>query len=128
METIASRITMVVNALGKSKTDFARAINVTPAYISKLGKQPESMPSDRTISDICREFGVNEIWLREGVGEMFREKSISEELSAFFGDVMNDSPSAKSRLILALSRLTDDQWAVLETVIDDLANKKADPQ
>ena len=28
-------------------------------------------PSDRTITDICREFNVNENWLRTGEGKMF---------------------------------------------------------
>lgn len=31
----------------------------------------ERAPSDRTIMDICREFNVNEHWLRTGEGEMY---------------------------------------------------------
>lgn len=30
-------------------------------------------PSDRAISDICREFNVNENWLRRGEGQMYKE-------------------------------------------------------
>lgn len=63
MKTIAERIMEVVEEKGGNKSDFARKINVTPAYISKLGKDPNCIPSDRTIADICREFNISELWL-----------------------------------------------------------------
>lgn len=120
METITERIMQVVNIEGGNKSEFARRINVTPAYISKLGKDPKGMPSDRTIADICREFGVNEIWLRTGEGEMFQKRSRDEELAAFFGDVLSGEPDFRRRLISALSRLSTQQWEVLEQIANNL--------
>lgn len=68
-ENIAMRILKVVNALGGNMSEFARKIDVTPAYISKLGKQPEKCrPSGLVISNICREFNVNRGWLISGEG------------------------------------------------------------
>ena len=71
MNTLAHRVIEVIDALKISKSEAARRLNVTPAYISKLDKKPDTVPSDRTISDICRLFNVSELWLREGQGEMF---------------------------------------------------------
>ena len=129
METIATRIISVVEALGKSKSDFARDINVTPAYISKLGKQPQSVPSDRTISDICRQFGVNENWLRTGEGEMFRQQSRDEEMAALMGQLLADRPeSFRRRLISVLLRFdpAGPEWQVLENIYEAIKKEAQD--
>lgn len=42
--------------------------------ISRLEKGERNI-TDRTIADICREFNVNEEWLRTGEGEIFIEQS-----------------------------------------------------
>lgn len=120
METISTRIMQVVEANGGNKSEFARRLNVTPAYISKLCKNADSVPSDRTIDDICREFNVNEHWLRTGEGEMFVKLSRGEEISAFIGDILSGEPDFRSRLIAALARLTPDQWKQLEGIADTL--------
>ena len=58
MNTIEKRITYIVDTkCGGNRSKFARAINVTPAYAAQL-YAGDRLPSDRTISDICREFGV----------------------------------------------------------------------
>lgn len=128
MSTVAERIIEVVTHTGMNKSEFARKINVTPAYISKLGKSPDSMPSDRTISDICREFNVNEMWLREGIGEMFQERSRSEELAAFFGDVQADG-GFKEAFLTVLARMGPEEWELIERKARELVEeiKKADP-
>ena len=130
MQSIAERIMMIVERNGNNKSDFARRINVTPAYISKLSKNPDSVPSERTILDICREFKVNEEWLLTGQGEMFRKLSRSDEIAAFFGDVLSGEPDFRARFIAALSRLNADQWKLLEQIADNLieecAKKKTD--
>lgn len=132
MDTIASRIIQLVEVFGGNKSEFARKISVTPAYISKLSKQPESVPSDRTIADICREFNVSEEWLRTGEGEMFVQKTRDEELSAFFGDLLSGEPDFRRRFMAVLSRLSENEWAMLEQMADklmaEMQKEKADPQ
>lgn len=73
MENISDRIIEIIKALGVNKSEFARRLNVTPSYISKLGKEPERMPSERMIIDICRTFNVSYEWLTTGQGEIFSE-------------------------------------------------------
>lgn len=83
----------------------------------------DRVPSDRTIADICREFDVNEEWLRTGTGPMFVEKSRDEELAEFFGKVLAGDPDfRRRRLLSAMSRLSEEQWAMLEEVAQRLAS------
>ena len=131
METVAERIIMVVDSLGISKSEFARKINVTPAYISKLGKFPDSTPSDRTIYDICQKFNVSEPWLRDGIEPMFLPKSRNEELMGFATKVAEgDQGSIRAQLLAVMARLTDEQWEVLAQVAREFVEetKKADPK
>lgn len=131
METIAERIIKIVDALGMSKSEFARKINVTPAYISKLGKFPDSAPSGRTISDICQKFNVAEAWLRDGVGPMFLPKSRNEELMEFATKAAEGDPgNIRAQLLDVMARLTDEQWEVLAQVAREFVEetKKAGPK
>lgn len=129
METIATRIIQIVDATCGNKSEFARRINLTPAYISKLDKQPDCVPSERTISDICREFNVSEKWLRTGEGEMFKPRSRESEIAAFIGQTMKgDNGDFRRRFVTVLSRLNTEQWELLEQIAVGLVDemKKAD--
>lgn len=126
MSTIAERIIEVVDANGGNMSAFARKIDVTPAYISKLKNEPDRVPSDRTISDICKEFKVNEVWLRTGCGEPFCKMSVEEELSDIFANVLNGDPSTKSRLIRAFARLPEDAYPLIEQIIVKMAAELED--
>lgn len=69
MGDIVARIMKVVDAVGGNMSEFARAIDVTPAYISKMRKQPDKCrPSKLIIGRICNEFDVDENWLLTGDG------------------------------------------------------------
>ena len=116
MNTFSDRIDRLIqDRTGGNKSKFARQLNVTPAYISKLCKDKENIPSDRTIADICREFNVNENWLRTGRGDPYIQLSRDDELSQFFGEVMKEEdPDFRRRLLSVMSRLTTDEWALLE--------------
>ena len=114
METISARISLVIKESGLTKTAFAKKINISQPHISKIALG-ESVPSDRTIADICREFNVNEDWLRTGRGDPYIQLSRDEELAQFFGNVMKgEDPDFRRRLLSVMSRLTTDEWALLE--------------
>ena len=82
MSTIGERIDLLIKQKEKNRSKFAERIGVTPAYVTMLiaGKNE---PSDLVITAICREFRVNEEWLRTGAGEMFipSPASIVDELA-----------------------------------------------
>lgn len=52
-----------------SQEDFGKKIGIGKTSVSKL-ESGENNPSDRTIILICKEFDINEEWLRTGKGEM----------------------------------------------------------
>lgn len=80
---------------------------------------------------ICREFNVNEEWLRDGNGDMFKQLSRSEELSKFFEDVLKDEDdSYRKRFIEALAKLDVSDWEVIERFLESVLerNNKKDDQ
>lgn len=114
METMADRISKVIRDKEKTKTAFSDRINVSQAFVSQMCSGLK-VPSDRTIADICREYDVNEDWLRTGQGDPYIQLSRDEELAQFFGDVMKgEDPDFRRRLLSVMSRLTTDEWALLE--------------
>ena len=81
--------------------------------------------SNAVISLICREFNINEKWLRTGEGEMFIELSRSDEIAQFVGQLMTEEDdSFKKRLVSGLAALDDNGWKVLENFLDSIQIKK----
>ena len=129
MNKIGERIAAVIKSLSIKKTEFAKRLNSSQPYVSELcvGK---TRPSDRTIYDICREFKVNEKWLRTGEGEMFLKPTKDEELRDFVDDILeSESTDFRRRLISALAKLDTEKWKVLEEIASTLSNetKESDP-
>lgn len=120
--TIAERITQLVVELGGNMSTFARRINVTPAYISKLGKNPDAVPSDRTISDICREFGINEEWLRTGSGEKYAPKDRETEIADAVAKIYKANDPFITELIKILANTSEEDWDVMKSIAIKLAD------
>lgn len=70
------RIREVREYFGLSMEKFGSRIGIGKASISLL-ESGKNNPSVQTITLICREFGVNEQWLRTGEGEMFEQTRAS---------------------------------------------------
>ena len=119
--TIGDRIKEVRLALNKTQQSFGDAIGIKRNTVATY-EMNRSQPSDRTIADICREFNVNEKWLRTGEGEMFNHKTRNESLTEFFSDVLSEGDSIKSQLLSIMAKLSTEQWELL----DDIAHKLYD--
>lgn len=69
------------------------------------------MPSDRTISDICREFNVSLAWLEDGEGEMYVQRSENERMALMFTDVLAEADeSTRKRGIAAALEMPPEFW------------------
>lgn len=112
------RIRSVRAAAGLTQPEFAEKLGLTKNFISLI-ENDQREPSDRTVRDICRIFGVNEIWLRTGVGEPFTPLSRSEELAAIF-ERMEIGDDAKSRLIREMVRMPDEAFPSFVKFVEQL--------
>jgi transcriptional regulator with XRE-family HTH domain len=63
------RIKELRKSLKLTQEEFATKLNLSRNFIAQI-EMGTKEPSDRTIKDICREYSVNEEWLRFGTGEM----------------------------------------------------------
>ena len=111
METVSQRITHIVESEKLTKTAFANSINISQPYLSQICSGQRE-PSDRTISDICRVYGVNEIWLKTGVGEMKLPMPLDQQLAQIFADVQV-SDDERARLVKAFASLPPEAYPQL---------------
>lgn len=118
------RIEYVVKQSGLTKAAFAKKLSVSAPYVTMMCSGA-AQPSDRTISDICREFGCNEVWLRTGAGEPFTPLSRSDELAAIFEKV-EIGTDEKSRLIRAMARMPDEAFPALLQFVQQLCQNLAE--
>lgn len=119
------RIKQIRKQEGLTQEAFASRIDMTRNYIAQI-EMGAKEPSDRTIRDICREFGVNEMWLRNGIGEMYLPQDREAEMTGLVKSLMNDSPeSFRSALVTTLLRFDPDgpEWEVLDRIYQSIAGE-----
>lgn len=77
------RLRQLRKELNMSQEAFCKKLSLSRSHVSSLENGTRAL-TDRIVNDICREFGVRETWLRDGIGEMFERPSAAliEELAA----------------------------------------------
>lgn len=122
-----NRISYIVEQSDLTKTAFGKRINVSQGLVSQMCNGTTN-PSDRTIQDICREFGVNEVWLRTGEGEPFKERTLEETIMRFAVQINKGSDDFRKAYVAMLAKLSDDGWKGLQEQYDIMAEiyKKSD--
>ena len=108
-----TRINKLVQISGLTKTEFAKRLGLSQPFVSKMCSG-DSIPSDRTISDICRIFDIQEDWLRYGLEPMRAAKSKEEEIAELVGHALNGSNEFKKAVIRMICSRTDEELKVLE--------------
>lgn len=119
------RIKALRKALSLNQTDFGSKIGVKQSAVAAY-ESGSRTPLDSVIVSICREFGVNERWLRTGEGEMLMHLSREEEIMRFAATVIRDPSSEFQRQALSLlAKLTPEQWQLMEEMARKLLQEQA---
>lgn len=125
--TIGERVKELRKQINLTQQAFADRLNLKRNTIGSYEVNVVE-PSDRTISDICREFNVNETWLRTGEGEMFNQITRSEKITAFLTDITADEgDDFKRRFVEMLAELEPEDWKLLERMAEKLQKKEGNP-
>lgn len=86
-----NRIKEVRRANGLTQTEFGEKIGVKGNTVTGYETGIRS-PSDAIIVSICREFGVNETWLRTGEGDMHPPKTRGQEIGEIVAAAAKTDP------------------------------------
>lgn len=109
--------------LGLTQQEFAERLGIKRNAVANY-EVGRNAPADMVISLICREFGVNETWLRTGDGPQFVELTRAEEIQKMVDDIMRDHPEAfRRRFVTALAALDESGWIALENFIDSISDQ-----
>lgn len=115
------RLKKLRKALDLTQQEFADRIGVKRNSLANY-ETGRNTPIDAIIVSICREFNVNEEWLRTGSGDMFLPVDRNEDLARLTKLLLNEeSDSFKNRFVSMLANLTVEEWEFLERKAKELA-------
>lgn len=120
MSQMHERIRQLRRELGMTQAAFGSRIGVKGNTVTNYETGLRT-PSEAVLVSLCREFRVSPEWLRSGEGEMFLPVSRDEEIAAFVGAVLaGETDSFQRRFLAMLSRLDEEQWALLARMVEAL--------
>ena len=118
------RVKAVRLHFGYNQDDFGAKIGLSKFAISSYENGKRKL-TDRVLSDVCREFNVNERWLRTGEGEMFTASS-KDAINQLADEL--DLDEFGRRALVAYAKLTPrDREAIKEYVLSVAESYKAAP-
>lgn len=118
-----SRIKKIRVANGMTQQEFADRIGCSRSGLANY-ESGRNEPINPVITAICREFNINESWLRTGEGEMMKPINRDAEIASFMGDVMRgESDDFRRRLVAVLAKLDASEWELLEKMAMKLADE-----
>lgn len=119
-----SRIKTIRKNAGVTQAEFAEALGLSRSMISQVEAGMQVF-SDRSIRDICRIYGVDEIWLRTGSGDPYSPKTRNDLIAEFLNDVMSEEPaSVRRRWVEAFAALPPAAWELFDQLAVEYVQKK----
>ena len=119
---MGDRVRELRKTLGLTLEAFGEKVGVGKSAVSRLEKGTNNL-TEQMILAICREFNVNEEWLRTGNGEMFITLDRETEIARLTRDLLLEEDSFKNRVISVLAKLTPEQWELLSEIAEGLIKK-----
>lgn len=116
------RIKEIRDFLDLTQEEFGKRIGSARNTIANY-ENGNRNPSNSVLLSICREFNVNENWLRTGEGEMLNVLTRNQIITDFLGDVIQEDGTFKKRLIEALAKMNESGWIELEKLANELIKK-----
>ena len=87
--TQGERVKTVRKSKEMTMEEFGKRLGVTRTAISNIEKGYRGL-TEQMLKSICREFSVDEEWLRTGDGDMPQKLSEEEEVAALVSDLLED--------------------------------------
>lgn len=113
--TQGERVREVRKALGLTLEKFGEQIGIKKAAVSKIEKGENSL-TDANIKAICREYGVDYIFLTTGEGEMFVDSD--DDFMEKIDRIMAGESDIRKNAIKALVNASTEDIEAFDRLID----------
>lgn len=121
MDNILSRIRIVFEDSDLTQTEIGKKLDVTPQYIWKLLNNDNSRPRENIIKGICREFMINEDWLRTGKGTQYVAKD--DKLTSYLSAISNGNDKFIKSLIETYMELDQPSKDLIKIIFVTISEK-----
>lgn len=113
------RIREVRKALHLTQKEFGDKIGIAGNTVTNYENGLRS-PSNSIVVAICREFDVNEDWLRTGEGDMFIEMPEDEELGRYIGEILAGEDDFIKNLVINYMKLDENNKKIIRDFMKSL--------
>lgn len=110
------RVKEIRSTLGLTLEKFGARIGITRSAVSNIEKGNRNL-TEQTIKSICREFNVNEVWLRTGEGgieNMFTKVSPDDEYSLSLGKLTLEENQFVKNAVNYLANAEPEKLKIIE--------------
>lgn len=124
VKLLHDRIKLLRKKLGLTQEKFGEKIGLKKNSISQIENGVNSL-TEQLLLSICREFNVNEEWLRNGTGEIFNPIPEEDEVALYVGELLQpDNPFAG--LIVEIMRTYSQLDSKSQDVLKEFSSKLMD--
>ena len=121
MKDMVDRVIKIREESGDSQEKFASRLGLSRNFINQFENRKKNI-SDRTISDICKEFNISEEWLRYGTGEM--KRPAEHKLSSYVSEIVTGDDDFIKDLIEVYMGLDQTSKNALKEIAKRMADKR----
>lgn len=121
MNAMKDRIKELRKHLKLNQTEFGQRIGVKQGTIAGY-ENGLRIPLDTVIASICREFDVNEKWLRNGEGPMFVELTPDEEFDKICLEIQISDDEIIKKIMRAYWQLDKEDRQAVQRLIDNISS------
>lgn len=93
------RIKKIRKVKDLNQEEFGKRLGVTKTAISRL-EAGERNITEQMLLSICREFDINEDWLRTGEGEMFKMIPKEDEVASYVAELLDPEGNPLYEIII----------------------------
>lgn len=114
------RLKEIRKALGLTLDKFGEKVGLRKSSLSQIERGTNNVTNQLVVS-VCREFNVNEQWLRTGEGDMFVHHTREEELAIKLGHILrNEKESLRTAVFAAIINMDENGCKAMEDFLKDV--------
>ena len=123
LENINERIKKTRKQLKLSQDEFGKRLGVSRGVITNI-EFNKTEPKSLFIDLLCREFNVNENWLRTGEGKMFVQLTENAQFDLVCQELkFSGKHEVIKQILMVYWDLPDDKKDIVDKLVEDIAEK-----